>query len=134
MPLGAHSGTNQDRCRLRADENKKYNSTSRKHFRVMYTHYTPLLYSKTGVCRGIPIFLIFVQKHRIWVLVRTASSPQSVCAKIRKISTFSTKNFHFYNQKISVYCMALKSNSHAPKIHACKYTPVCIYTPECKST
>ena len=33
---------------------------------------TPLLYSKTGVCRGIPIFLIFAPKHRLWVLVRTA--------------------------------------------------------------
>ena len=31
----------------------------------------PLLYSKTGVCRGIPIFLIFDPKHRLWVLVRT---------------------------------------------------------------
>ena len=35
---------------------------------------TPLLYSKTGVCRGIPIFLIFAPKHRLWVLVRTASA------------------------------------------------------------
>ena len=35
--------------------------------------YTPLLYSKTGVYRGIHFFLIFSQKHRLWVLVRTAS-------------------------------------------------------------
>ena len=35
--------------------------------------YTPLLYSNTVVCRGIPIFLIFASKHRLWVLVRTAS-------------------------------------------------------------
>ena len=35
---------------------------------------TPLLYSETGVCRGIPIFLIFAPKHRLWVLVRTASA------------------------------------------------------------
>ena len=35
---------------------------------------TPLLYTKTGVCRGIPIFLIFAPKHRLWVLVRTASA------------------------------------------------------------
>ena len=35
--------------------------------------YTPLLYSKTGVYRGIHIFLIFAPKHRLWVLVRTAS-------------------------------------------------------------
>ena len=30
--------------------------------------------AKLGVCRGIPIFLIFAPKHRLWVLVRTASS------------------------------------------------------------
>ena len=35
--------------------------------------YTPLLYSKTGVYRGIHYFLIFVLKHRLWSLVRTAS-------------------------------------------------------------
>ena len=33
--------------------------------------YTPLLYSKTGVWRDIPIFLIFAPKHRLWVLIRT---------------------------------------------------------------
>ena len=31
--------------------------------------YTPLLYSKTGVRRGIPTFLIYAPKHRLWVLV-----------------------------------------------------------------
>ena len=35
--------------------------------------YTPHLYSKVGVYRGIHIFLIFVLKHRWWVLVRIAS-------------------------------------------------------------
>ena len=39
--------------------------------------YTPsnptFIYSKTGVFRGIPIFLIFAPKHRLWVLVRTTS-------------------------------------------------------------
>ena len=35
---------------------------------------TPLLYSKTGVYRGILIFLIFALKHRLWILVRTASA------------------------------------------------------------
>ena len=43
-----------------------YESTaSGKHIPAIYTPYTPLLYSKTGVCRGIPIFLIFDQKHRL---------------------------------------------------------------------
>ena len=32
--------------------------------------YTPPLYSKTGVYRGILYFLIFALKHRPWVLVR----------------------------------------------------------------
>ena len=35
--------------------------------------YTPLLYSKTRVYRGIHYFLIFALKHRLWILVRTAS-------------------------------------------------------------
>ena len=35
--------------------------------------YTPFLYSETGVYRGIHVFLIFALKHRLWVLVRTAS-------------------------------------------------------------
>ena len=33
---------------------------------------TQLLYSKTGVHRDIPIFLNYVPKHRLWVLVKTA--------------------------------------------------------------
>ena len=35
--------------------------------------YTPLLYSEIGVYRGIHNFLFFALKHRLWVLVRTAS-------------------------------------------------------------
>ena len=35
--------------------------------------YTPLLYSKIGVYTGIHNFLIFALKHRLWVLIRTAS-------------------------------------------------------------
>ena len=47
----------------------------RKHVHEMYTPLTPLLYSENGVCRGIPIFLfLFAPKHRLWVLVRTAST------------------------------------------------------------
>ena len=32
--------------------------------------HTPLLYSKTGVNRGMYIFLNFAPKHRLWVLAR----------------------------------------------------------------
>ena len=53
----------------------------------MKAPYTPLLYSKTGVYRGIHIFLIFALKHRLLVLVRTM-----FCAKIRKnITIFHLK-------------------------------------------
>ena len=48
-------------------------TSSRKHVRVMYTPLNPAFNSKTGVCRSIPIFLIFAPKHRLWVLFRTAS-------------------------------------------------------------
>ena len=37
--------------------------TSGKHARVKYSPNTPLLYSETGVCTGIPIFLMFAPKH-----------------------------------------------------------------------
>ena len=52
-----------------------------KHVRVMYTPLNPILYSKTGVCRGPPIFLFFAPKHRLWVYPQFMFS-----AKIRKIS------------------------------------------------
>ena len=39
-----------------------------------YRHpYTLLLYSIIGVYRGIHYLLTFALKHRLWVLVRTAS-------------------------------------------------------------
>ena len=64
--------------------------------------YTPLLYRKTGVCRGIPIFLIFALKHRLWVLVPTTY----VLSKNKKnIKILQLKIFNFKAEKISVYCM-----------------------------
>ena len=72
--------------------------------------HTPLLYRKTGECRGIPIFLSFASKHRLWVLVRTASVrrsnvyPQSsknkkninLKAFLMKFSIFKADNFLFF--------------------------------------
>ena len=79
-------------------------SLSYKHARV---NYTPLLYSKTGVYRGIHYFLVFALKHRLLVLVRTASmSNHNLCflAKLRKISHFfSSDIFHFYSREKSQY-------------------------------
>ena len=49
---------------------------------------------KNGVCRGIPIFLIFALKHRLWVLTCTIY----VLSKNKKnIKIFLLKIFKFYN-------------------------------------
>ena len=66
--------------------------------------WTPLLYSKTGVYRGIPIFLIFAQKHRLWVVVRTATI--YVLSRNKKnVKIFLLKIFVFTTKKFSEYCM-----------------------------
>ena len=50
---------------------------SGKHVKIMYIPYflyTPILYYKIGLYRGIHFFfLILDPKHRLWVLIRTAS-------------------------------------------------------------
>ena len=71
-------------------------------------------YSKTGICRAKPIFLIFAPKLRLWVLaealVRSASSRRFyrvptmyVLSKNKKnIKIFLLKIFIFYNLKNSI--------------------------------
>ena len=53
---------------------KRPNKPSRKHAYIILTPLNPTLHSKTGVYRVYIIFLISAQKHRLWVLVRTASA------------------------------------------------------------
>ena len=61
---------------------------------------TPLLYCKTGVCRGIPSFLIFAPKHRLWV------PTVYVLSKNKKNIEFFLQNILIFTTlKISVYCM-----------------------------
>ena len=62
--------------------------------------HTPLLYGKTGVCRGITIFLIFAPKHRLWVLVITCT--HNLCFE-QKYQKFSTENFHYIKLLKSLY-------------------------------
>ena len=66
--------------------------------------YTPLLFSETGVYRGIHFFLIFALKHRLWVLVRTAST-HNLCfeQKYETIQKISTENFHLYCPEKALY-------------------------------
>ena len=59
--------------------------------------YVPLLYSKTRVCRGITIFLIFDPKHTLWVLVRSAHTIYVVSKNKKHIKIFLLKIFNFYN-------------------------------------
>ena len=67
--------------------------------------YTPILYIKTGVYKGIHYFLIFSLKHILvlWVLVRTASM---ICFEQKNENSKkknSTENCHFYSREKSVY-------------------------------
>ena len=50
--------------------------SSGKHAYIILTPLNPTLYSKTGVTGVYIIFLIFTQKHRLWVLIITASLRQ----------------------------------------------------------
>ena len=67
----------------------------------------PRFYSKIGVCRGIPFFLIFAPKHRLWVHVRTASARRfltcthNLCFE-QKYQIFVLKVFNFYVRKIYI--------------------------------
>ena len=66
--------------------------------------YTPLLYRKTGV----PIFLTFAPKYRLWVLVRTESTIYLLSKNKKNIKTFMLKIFVLFIHvaiKNSVYCM-----------------------------
>ena len=78
--------------------------------------YTPLLYSKTGVYRGLHYFLILALKHILWVLVRAASlrnrlieavltCTHNICfeQKYENIQNSSTESCHFYRHEKSLY-------------------------------
>ena len=59
-------------------------------------------FSKTVVCRGIPIFLIFAPKHGLWVLVRTASAIY-VLSKKKKKKKKSNESFQFLQLNENLY-------------------------------
>ena len=93
---------------------------------------TPLLHSKTGVCRGIPIFLIFAPKHRLWVLIRTASPRwfYYVLSKNKKNNKNSAENFQFLKLKKSLdeiipTCEKLFSNGFFYLVAYINFTSVC---------
>ena len=60
--------------------------------------YTPLLYSKTGVYRGLQYFFIFALKHILWVLTCT----HNICfeQKYEKVKKIQLKIVIFTAVKI----------------------------------
>ena len=60
---------------------------------------TPHFYIVKLGCTGVYIFLIFALKHRLWVLIRTASF-HNQCFRAKKIKIFSYENYHFYSREI----------------------------------
>ena len=65
--------------------------------------HTPFLYSKTGGYRGIPIFLIFVPKHRLWVLVRIPSARRFLCVPTINILSKHVKTIINFPLKFSIF-------------------------------
>ena len=80
--------------------------TSWKHAYIILTPLNPLLYSKTGVHRGINYFSYFCSKTQIMGTHQGSSNkyPQSMFwVEIWKISVFLSENFQFLEVKFSIY-------------------------------
>ena len=58
---------------------------------------------KLGFTGVYIIFLIFAQKHRLWVLVRTASSIYVLSNNVKNIKVYLSENFQFLEVKFSIY-------------------------------
>ena len=87
-------------------------ASSRKHTYIILIPLNPtFILVKLGFTGVYNIFLISAQKHRLWVLVRTASSlailtsTHSLCfeQKYEKYQNFLSENFHFLVVKFSEY-------------------------------
>ena len=87
------------------------NISSRKHSNIILTPLNPLLYSKTGVYRGINNFVLFLLKnidcgHSLELPPRGGSNeyPQSMSRNMKNIGVLIWKlSFFFFVVKFSVY-------------------------------
>ena len=61
--------------------------------------FTPHFYIVKVRFTGVYIFFILALKHRLWVLVRTASVTIYVLRKNKKYHNFSSKNYHLWKFK-----------------------------------
>ena len=64
---------------------------------------TPLLYSKTGVCRDISNFLLFDPKHTLWVLVRTPSPRRFYRVPTMHVLSENVEKVKIFPMKISIF-------------------------------
>ena len=82
-------------------------SASGKHVPAIYTPRNPTFITfiyekkKSGECRGIPILFIFALKHRLWVIVRTATPENYQTMSTSKISVYCVGVFSLYLLKVS---------------------------------
>ena len=83
---------------------------SRKHVYIILIPLKPHFYIvKLGFTEVYIIFLISAQKHKLWVLVRTAeavlTSTHNLCfeQKYEEYQNFLSENFHFLEVRFSVY-------------------------------
>ena len=83
-------------------------SASRKHAYIILTPLNPHFYIvKLGFTGVYIIFLISAQKHRLWVLVRTAvlTSTHNLCFEqiFEKYQSFLPEKIRFLEVKFSIY-------------------------------
>ena len=100
---------------------------------------------KLGFTGLYNIFLISAQKHRLRVLIRTASeSTHNLCfwAEIWKISEFLSENFQFFGGEIFIYLNRLvcfcnvdstlkKKKNYHKNSYPFKAISISFFTPEC---
>ena len=81
-----------------------FGKTSGLYVRVFHTPYHLFYIVKQGFTGVYIICFIFALKHRLWVLVRTASVI-NVLSKNKKniIFKFSSENYDFYSREILLY-------------------------------
>ena len=91
---------------MRLLKNTELNNSSRQYHHdnksvICIPPYTPLLYSKTGVYKGMHFSFFFALKYRLWVLVRTAS--------LRHILSKTMKNITIFHIQIAIFTVVTKS-------------------------
>ena len=80
----------------------------------------PFLYSKTGVHRGIIIFLIFAQKHSLGTSKALLTGTHNLCfeQKYEKYQSFFSEKFQFLEVNFSIYLNSCVFVTKSSRKHA----------------